>query len=467
MSTAILPNDVALEDRDKRSVLHSFSALHSQGHREPVIWESAQGIRLTDIHGNEYLDAAAGLWCTLVGYGREELAEVAAEQIRRTSSVHSFAQFSNKPLIALTERLLEIAPPQMRRVLFGNSGSDANDTQIKLVRRYNNIRGLPSKKKIIARASAYHGSTIGAASLCGLPLVHRTFDLPIEGILHTEAPDYHRRAEVAESPDAFCRRLADDLDRLIQREGPDTVAAFIAEPISGAGGVIVPPARYFPEIQAVLRKHDVLLICDEVITGFGRTGSWFASPELGAEPDLMSLSKGITSGYFPLSACLVGDKVADVLYGETDEDGYFGHGFTASGHSVGAAVALANIDIIERDGLIENSRAMGDYLLQRIRERVEDHELVGDIRGRGLMIGVEFDKDKSARTGFDDPAIVGSLLGRAALAERLIVRGGHGRVLAALAPSLTITRDDADEIVDRFEKTVHRFADLWHQHSSR
>ena len=449
----------SLEDVDKSGLVHSFSALHSQKDRDLVIWDHAEGLWLTTVEGERYLDAAAGLWCTNVGYGRKELADAAAEQMVRTSSVHCFAQFSNEPVIRLTGRLLDLAPENMRRIVYGNSGSDANDTQLKLVRRYNNVRGLPQKKKIISRLSAYHGSTIASGSLTGIQLVHRTFDLPIEGVLHTHMHDFHRRPSHIETVDAYVRWLAEELEALILREGPETVAAFIAEPVTGAGGVLVPPDGYFRAIREVLDRYDVLMIADEVITGFGRTGAWFASPEFGMGADLISVSKGITSGYFPMSACLISERVADVLYGEDADDGLFGHGFTASGHSVAAAVALANIDILEKEGLLANAARMGEILLRRVREAVGDHELVGDIRGKGMIIGVEFDADRASGTPFADPTAVGSLLSKSALEEKLLVRGGHGRVLAAMAPALIATEADIEEIVHRFVQVVGRFAD--------
>lgn len=449
----------SLEDIDKSGLVHAFSALYSQKDRDLVIWDHAEGLWLTTVDGDRYLDAAAGLWCTNIGYGRKELAEAAAEQMVRTSSVHCFAQFSNEPVIRLTDRLLDLAPENMRRIVYGNSGSDANDTQVKLVRRYNNVRGLPQKKKIISRLSAYHGSTIASGSLTGIPLVHRTFDLPIEGVLHTHMHDFHRRPSHIDTMDAYVRWLAEELEALILREGPDTVAAFIAEPVTGAGGVLVPPEGYFRAIRAVLDRYDVLMIADEVITGFGRTGAWFASPEFGMGADLISVSKGITSGYFPMSACLISERVADVLYGEKADDGLFGHGFTASGHSVAAAVALANIDILEKEGLLANAARMGEVLLRRVREAVGGHELVGDIRGKGMIIGVEFDADRANGKPFADPTAVGSLLSKSALEEKLLVRGGHGRVLAAMAPALIATEADIEEIVHRFVRVVDRFAD--------
>jgi len=449
--------EVDVQSVDKGSIMHPFSALHSQSAREALIVKSAEGVWLTDATGRRYLDAAAGLWCVNVGYGRSEIVEAAAAQMRSTSFAHSFSNFTNEPLALLTERLLQLAPAGFKRILYGVSGSDANDTQIKLVRRYNNVLGRPSKKKIIARAGSYHGSTIAAGSLTGLSLAHRSFDIPMPGVLHTGAADYRRRPVHITSEEEFSRFLAGELHHLIEVEGAETVAAFMAEPIVGAGGVLVPPAGYFREIARVLKQHDVLMIADEVITGFGRTGDWFASPHFDVQADMMTISKGMTSGYFPMSACLVSERVVDVLYGEQSDDGFFGHGFTAAGHPVGAVVALANIDIMEAESLPNNAAVMGSYLLERLRQRLDGHELVADIRGHGLMVGVEFSRDGKGGVPFENARDAGWLLGKACLDEGLLVRGAHGRVVAALAPPLVLNQGEADEIVSRLERAVERF----------
>jgi L-2,4-diaminobutyrate transaminase len=289
-------------------------------------------------------------------------------------------------------------------------------------------------------------------------MMHRTFDLPIPGILHTLATDYHRRPAGITTPAQFTQYLIDDLVRLIEAEGPDTIAAFIAEPVSGSGGVLVPPEDYFREVKKVLDRYDVLMIADEVITGFGRTGSWFASPDLGIKPDLMSIAKGLTSGYFPMSACLLSAKVADVLYADKSADAMFAHGFTWSGHPVGAAIAHANLDILEQEGLPENAARVGAYLIERLHSRLGEHPLVGEIRGRGLLIGIELDGDRATRRPFAEPHRVASLVSRACFDERLLVRGGHGRALAALAPPLIATTGDADEIVARLVRVLDRVA---------
>ena len=451
-----LPSEI--EALDRADVLHGFSTLHAQATNEVVVVTSAKGLRVMDQRGREFLDAGAGLWCMNVGYGRQAIAEAAAAQMTKLSYFHSFGNFTNEPMVRLSDRLLKRAPKGMARVVFASSGSEANDTQIKMVRRYNNLLGRPQKKKIIARLSSYHGSTIAAGSLSGLPMMHRTFDLPIPGILHTLATDYHRRPPAIDTPEQFRQYLIDSLVQMIEREGAETIAAFIAEPLTGTGGVLVPPNGYFHEIKKILDRYDILMIADEVITGFGRTGSWFASPDLGIEPDLMTIAKGLTSGYFPMSGCLISAKVADVLYADKSSSAMFAHGFTWSGHPVGAAVAHANLDIMERENLPANAAEVGSYLIKQMRDRLGGHHLVGEIRGKGLLIGMELDADRATRTPFADTERVGGFLSRACFAERLLVRGGHGRTLVALAPPLVATIADADEIVLRLGRVLDRVA---------
>ena len=450
------PAEFDVERLDRADLVHGFSTLHAQATNEVIVVDSATGMRVTDQRGREFLDAGGGLWCMNVGYGRQAIADAAAAQMAKLPYFHSFGLFSNEPLIRLADRLLTLAPPGMTRALFCSSGSEANDTQIKIVRRYNNLLGRPRKKKIIARLSSYHGSTVAAASLSGLPMMHESFDLPIPGILHTLSTDYHRRPAKIETPEQFTQYLVDDLTRLIEAEGPQTIAAFIAEPITGTGGVLVPPPAYFREVKSVLDRYDILLIADEVITGFGRTGSWFASPELEVKPDLISIAKGLTSGYFPMSGCLLSAKVADVLYADKSSHAMFAHGFTFGGHPVGAAVANANLDIMEREDLPGNASRVGAYLMERLRERLSGHPLVGEIRGKGLLLGIELDADPETRRPFAQYAKVSSLLSKACLDERLLIRGGHDRTIASLAPPLMATRADADEIVARLGRAIDR-----------
>ena len=446
----------ALAERDRRSMMHPFSALADQAVAEPRILAAAQGIYLTDASGREYIDGGSGLWCVNVGYGRAEIAEVMAEQSLKLSYGLCFGGYSNEPLIELAQRVLALAPPHMTKVLFNNSGSEANEAQIKIVRAYNNILGRPRKKKIISRWGAYHGASIAAGSLTGTAVVHRHFDLPIEGVLHADCPDYYRRKQADTTPADFARQAAAALEEMILAAGPETVAAFIAEPIMGSCGIIIPPPEYFQAIEPILRRHDVLLIADEVITGFGRAGHWFASPQFQMRPDLITCAKGITSGYFPMSACLVGDRVWEVLTSDRGPDNVFGHGFTTAGHPVAAAVALKNIEIMERESLLANASKTGAYLLERLRAALGSHPLVGDVRGYGMLCGVELDLDKAARRPFENAYAIGGKLGRLCWDEGLVVRGGHGRAMACLAPPLILTQAEADEIVVRLRRAVDR-----------
>jgi len=460
-----------LSSADRDSHMHPFSVLGDQAKADPRIMAQASGVHVYDSNGREFLDAGGGLWCMNIGYGRGEIADVMAAQTRIFGFGHTFSGHSNEPLIRLSEELLSLAPAGMSRVFYANSGSEANDTQIKIVRLYNNLRGLPRKKKIIARHNAYHGATIGAGSLTGLAAVHRNFDLPITGILRAECPDYYRRQDRTQTQEQYVAGLAASLERLIEAEDPGTVAAFIAEPIMGSGGVIIPPAGYFRAIQAVLRRYDILMIADEVITAFGRTGEWFAGPKYGVEPDLISIAKGLTSAYFPMSACLVGRKVWEVLSGDPKQAGMFAHGFTTSGHPVGAAVALKNLEIIRREELLRNCARTGAYLLQQLRTRLGNHPLVGEVRGDGLIFAVELDADKHQHRPFDDVLAVGGMLSRACLDEGLMVRGALGKVVAAGAPPLVLTTAQADDLATRLERALDRLAEqltkngTWQRHA--
>jgi L-2,4-diaminobutyrate transaminase len=461
LSRHATPASLAASDNNR--VMHPFSNLGEQAHAAPRVLAAASGVRMTDINGKEYIDAGSGLWCVNIGYGRDEIADVMAEQSRRLSYALCFGANSNEPLIELSEKVLGLAPKSMSKILFNNSGSEANDAQIKIVRSYNNLRGLPKKKKIISRRGAYHGSSIGSGSLTGHPVVHRHFDLPIDGILYVDAPDFFRRQNRSLSEAEFCRNLVSNLEETISIEGAKTIAAFIAEPVMGSCGVIIPPAGYFQAVHDLLARHDILFIADEVITGFGRLGSWFGGSLLGLEPDLITCAKGMTSGYFPLSACLVSAKVWDVLTADAQLAGIFGHGFTTAGHPVGAAVALKNIEILEREQLLAHATETGEYLLNRLRNRLGDHPLVGDVRGMGMMCGVELDADKSTHTPFSDWQGTASKFANCCLDAGLMVRGGHGKVMAALAPPLTLTRSEADEIVARLGLALDRLTDQLHK----
>ena len=450
---------LTLEKLDKERLFHPATSIADHLRTGPRIMAEGKGVVLHDTTGKEYIDAMAGLWCVNIGYGRKELANAMAEQVLRLGYYHSFASMSHEPQILLADRLLEMAPGKLSKVFFGNSGSDANDTQVKLIWYYNNLRGKPKKKKIIARLQAYHGTTLASASLTGLPAFHKAFDLPIPNILHTTAPYYYRNAQPGMSERDFSKALADELDQLIEAEGPETVAAFIAEPLMGAGGVIPPPSGYFEEVQKVVRRHDVLLIADEVICGFGRLGRMFGSELYQIEPDLMTVAKGLTSGYFPLSAVFVSEKVWEVLRETSTATGPFAHGFTYTGHPVGAASALANLDILVGENLVGNSDSVGQYMQDCLAERFSSHPLVGDVRGQGLIAGVELVSDKGSKRPFDPETKVSARVASQCLENGLVVRAlpfGH---ILAFSPPLCITRAEVDSVIDRFGQSLDSVTD--------
>jgi L-2,4-diaminobutyrate transaminase len=446
----------SLEELDRRTHLHPFTSIAELADRGPLVMREGRGVRLKDVKGREYLDAMAGLWCVNVGYGREELVEAIASQARRLAYYHSFFSMTTEPVVRLADRLLRLAPWPMSRVFFGLSGSDANDTQFKLVWLYQSLRGKPAKRKIIARHRGYHGVTVAAASATGLPLVHARMGLPLPGFLHVRAPHAYREAEPGVSEEEFVAKLAGELDETIRREGPDTVGAFIAEPVMGAGGVLVPPMTYFSAIQEVLRRHDVLFIADEVICGFGRLGRTFGSEVFGIEPDLVTLAKGITSGYVPLSACLISEPVWSEIEKHAGDIGVFGHGFTYSAHPLAAAVALANLDVFERDRLFERAEKVGAYLQKRLREELEGKAIVGEIRGLGMIAAVELVADPKTRRPFEPARQAGVRVFR-----RLLERGIIARALGdsiALCPAYVIELRDVDQVVGALGRAIEEIA---------
>ena len=446
MSTS--PNTTeSRSEADRRHVMHPFSVLsrhEKSGPRRMIVRGS--GSSVYDEDGRAYIDAMAGLWCVNVGYGRREIAEALHEQTLRLPYYHSFSSMATDTPALLAERLIDIAPDGMSKVLYGTSGSDANDTQIKIVRLFNNLLGRPQKKKIISRQRGYHGVSIASAGLTGFASMHEGFDLPIDGILHTLSPYRLREAQPGESDADFVTRLASELDALIVAEGPETVAAFIAEPIQAAGGVIVPPDGYFPAIQQVLDKHDVLLIADEVVCGFGRLGTWFGSDMLAIRPDLMTVAKGITSAYFPLSACIVSERVWRVLSDEAGERA-FGHGYTYTSHPLAAACALANLDLIERDGLVAQAAERGAYLNAELRSAFAGHPLVGEVRGRGLIAAVEFTAGTDPTRLFDPIGKVAARVDAECLERGVITRALPDSDTISFSPPFVITEAEIDEVV--------------------
>jgi len=451
----------SLEEMDRQSLFHPATSIADHLKNGPTIIAGGSGVRLKDRRGHDLIDCGAGLWCVNVGYGRVELGAAAAEAMAGLGYYHTFSSYSNEPIIRLADRVLTLfrekaGAGHLSKAFFGTSGSDANDTNFKLVRYYNNLRGRPQKKKFISRHGAYHGLTYAAGSLTGIEAFHTAFDLPVAGVLHTSCPHFYRYAEAGEGEDAFTDRMVADLEALIAREGADTIAAFIAEPVMGTGGVLVPPKGYFPRVQEVLARNDILFVVDEVITGFGRTGAWFATGLYGLQPDMVTLAKGITSAYFPLSASLVSEEMWSVLREASPKYGPVMHGFTYSGHPVGGAVAMANLDIIEGERLVENSAAMGGHLRDRLRQRIGGNPYIGDIRGEGLMIGVEFVADKSARRFFDHAAQPHRIVARNAFDEGVLVRALGFTDTCSFSPPLCISERDVDQAVDRFARALDR-----------
>jgi L-2,4-diaminobutyrate transaminase len=451
----------ALFEQDRAHFMHPSTHAfdHEHGVLPGKIVRGAKGIRIEDHEGKQYIDAFAGLYCVNIGYGRDEVADAMYEQAKKLAYYHTYVGHSSDAIIELSSRIIDWAPTGMKKVYYGMSGSDANETQVKIVWYYNNILGRPNKKKIISRERGYHGSGIVTGSLTGLPSFHQHFDLPLERVKHTVCPHWYRKAPVGMSETEFVAHCVNELEKMIAQEGADTIAAFIGEPVMGTGGIIPPPAGYWPAIQEVLKKHDILLICDEVVCGFGRLGAKMGAQYFGIEPDLITIAKGLTSAYAPLSGVIVGDKVWDVVARGSQEHGQMGHGWTYSGHPVCAAAALANLEIIERENLVENSAQVGSYFGTRLREEFGNHPLVGEVRSTGLLAALEFMADKETRKPFDPSLKIGPQVAAAALQRGLIARAmPHGDILG-FAPPLVLTRDDADEIVGIVKHAVDLVAE--------
>jgi 4-aminobutyrate--pyruvate transaminase len=442
-----------LQTRDVETLIHPYTNLSALRTSGPLVLERGKGIWVYDTEGKPYIEGMAGLWCTSLGYGNEELVETAREQMMKLPFTHLFGGKSHDPAIELAEKLKEIAPMPVSKVFFGASGSDANDTQIKLIWYYNNAMGRPKKKKIIARLKGYHGVTVATASLTGLPNNHIDFDLPIQNILHTSCPHHYRFGLPGESEEEFATRLADELEELILREGPETCAAFIAEPVGGAGGVTVPPRTYYEKIQAVLAKYDMIFIADEVICGFGRLGTPFGSTAMGMKPHTMSLAKAITSAYFPLSAVLIPDFMYEAMLDESRKIGTFAHGYTYSGHPVGSAIGVKTLEIYARDDIFGHAARMVAPFWRRL-EPLRDHPLVGEVRGKGLVAGIELVADKPTKRAFEAKAAIGAKATQAAQDEGLIVRNLADTV--AVCPPLVIREEEIDDMFDRLVRALDK-----------
>jgi 4-aminobutyrate--pyruvate transaminase len=441
-------------DRDIETLIHPFTNLASFRESGPLLIERGRGVHVYDRDGKAYIDAMAGLWCTALGHGNEELVEAAAQQMRKLAFAHIFGGKSHDGVVELAERLKEISPAKTSKVFFCNSGSEANDTQIKLVWYMNNAMGRPRKKKFISRRRAYHGGTIAAASLTGLPNNHTDFDLPMPYVVHIGCPHYYRLARPDESEGDFATRLADELEQAILQEGPETVAAFIAEPVMGGGGVILPPVGYFPKMMTVCEKYDVYMISDEVICGFGRLGTMFGCDRFGFRPNSVTLAKALTSGYAPMAAVTVPEPMYQAMLYESRKIGVFGHGFTFSGHPVAAAIALKVLDIFARERLLEQVVKKSEQFLVRLYA-LGQHPLVGETRGLGLVGAVELVADKNTKRSFDPTARIGARAVAFAEQEGVILRHLAGDSLS-LCPPLVISPGEIDDLFERLSRTLDR-----------
>ncbi|WP_428032076.1 aspartate aminotransferase family protein [Ancylobacter sp.] len=450
------PSSNELESWDRDHFFHPSTHMgqHARGEMPNRIITGAEGVYIVDREGRRSLDAFGGLYCVNVGYGRKKITDAIAEQASKLAYYHAYAGHGSEPSIRLARMVIERAPANMSRVFFGLSGSDANETNIKLVWYVNNVLGRPQKKKIISRWRGYHGSGVMTGSLTGLAGFHNLFDLPRAPVLHTEAPYYFRREDRSQSEEEFSQHCADKLEEMIQAEGPDTIAAFIGEPVLGTGGIVPPPAGYWPKIQAVLKKHDILLIADEVVTGFGRLGTMFGSDHYGIEPDLITIAKGLTSAYAPLSGVIVSEKLWRQLEQGSDEHGPIGHGWTYSSHPLCTAAGIANLELVDELDLVTNAREVGSYFNAALKDAVGGHRHVGEVRGEGLLAAVELVRDRDDRVFFEGGEKVGPRVAAALLERGVIARAMPQGDILGFAPPLCLTRQEADIVVDATREAI-------------
>ncbi len=452
----MLKND-QLDQWERDNFFHPSTHLaqHARGESASRVIRTANGVYIEDRDGHKLLDAFSGLYCVNVGYGRQEIAEAIAGQARELAYYHSYVGHGTEASITLSKMILDRAPSNMSKVYFGLGGSDANETNVKLIWYYNNILGRPEKKKIISRWRGYHGSGLVTGSLTGLELFHKKFDLPLDSIIHTEAPYYFRRDNLGQTEEEFVTHCAAELEAQIEREGADTIAAFIGEPVLGTGGIVPPPKGYWAAIQAVLKKHDILLIVDEVVTGFGRLGTMFGSDHYCIEADIITIAKGLTSAYAPLSGSIISEKVWKVLEQGTDENGPIGHGWTYSAHPICAAAGVANLKLIDDLNLVTNAGEVGSYLNLAMSDALSGHPSVGDVRGEGMLCAVEFVKDRDSRKFFDASEKIGPQVSAALLAQdKVIARAMPQGDILGFAPPFCLTREQADSIVSATARAV-------------
>lgn len=450
---ALVNDELAAWDRD--CLLHptTHTAQHARGDVPGRIITGGDGVFVTDRDGNRLLDAFAALYCVNAGYGRTEIADAIAKQAHDLAYFHSFAGHGNEPAIHLAKMVMDRAPDHMARVYFGLSGSDANETNVKLAWHYNILRGKPEKRKIISRWRGYHGSGLVSGSLTGLKVYHDRFHLPLDGFLHTEIPHYLRRPDVDMTEAEFTDYLIGALEDMIAHEGADTIAAFIGEPVLGTGGIVPPPAGYWARMQEVLAQNDILFIVDEVVTGFGRTGHMFGSDLYDLKPDFMTIAKGLTSAYAPLSGSIISSRVFDVLMQGADDFGPLGHGWTYSAHPIGAAAGIATLELVDRTGLVDNARETGPYLLERLSEVLGDHPNVAEVRGIGLLAAVEFMENPAERIWYP-PMTVAPKISNEMTRLGVIARAMPEGNIIGFAPPLCITRDEVDQVVDALARAT-------------
>ena len=445
------PNSLAA--RDIAYALHPYTDHKAHLVNGPLVINRGKGVRVYDDQGKEYIETVAGLWCASLGFENERLVQAATAQMRKLPFYHSFTGKSHEPMVDLAEMLIERAPVPMSKVFFANSGSEANDSVIKILWYMHNAIGKPEKKKIISRLKGYHGITLAAASLTGLPANHKLFDLPLPGFIHVGTPHHYHSALPGESEEDFATRLAAELEATILKEGPETVAAFYAEPFMGAGGVIIPPAGYFQKIQAVLRKYDVLFCVDEVIAGFFRTGNYWGSQTFGIEPDILVCAKALSAAYLPISAVMVNERVFQGIAEGSSTVGTWGHGFTYSGHPVPAAVAIETLKIYDEVNMLGHVREVGPYMQEQLRARFTDHPLVGEVRGVGLVAAVELSADKAKKQPFDPAKKIGARMSKLGEEHGLIMRVMVNDSIG-FSPPLIIDRGEIDQMLDRFSRAL-------------
>jgi len=442
-----------LDSIDKKNLFHPITNLKAHTSEDVLIVDKGEGVYIYDTNGKKYLEGLAGLWCSSLGYGVEELGEVAKEQMNKLGYSSLFTSKSHEPAIKLSEKLIELSPFKNGKVFFGNSGSDANDTQLKLYTYMNNALGNTKKKKIISRIKGYHGVTVASASMTGLPAQHKLFDLPTNSFSHAMTPHFYREGLDGETEESFVKRLVTNLEDLINKEGPENIAAMIAEPLMGAGGVIIPPKDYFPSIQKVLSKNNIPLIDDEVVCAFGRTGNMWGADTFNMKPSSITIAKALSAGFIPISAVIVPDDMYEPIKEASGDIGIFGHGYTYSGHPVSCAVALKTLEIYERDNVFDHASKVSSHFQNRAQKLLE-LDYVGEVRGIGLICGIEMVSNKASKKMFDPIGSAGKIIAKICQDNGLIVRA-IGDVIA-LCPPLIISHDEIDELFDILEISIQQ-----------